>query len=325
MVPEVWSFLESEGGRLEDAAFKMAAEAGRTAGIFGASAGGVAFGLADEAPAGLRRYDLQKLYLFPGKPLLSPEVIARSIGRAAKRWHPHFILFSGTPAAAEVAARTAAILSRGLISNCIDFEKDGERPLARKTVYRDKAHAVCTWDTPPPYLATIDPSALEDAKDGKETEPETIRVGLAEGAAVAELTERWEVDPAELDINEARMVIGVGRGVAKESMGLIEGLARAAGGVIGGSRIAVYNGLVPLERQVGTTGRWLDSEVYLAIGISGAPHHIMGIKEVKNLIAVNTDRQANIFKYAGLGAVADWRQVVPLLTGLLEANAKGQP
>jgi electron transfer flavoprotein alpha subunit len=325
MIPEVWSFLESGGGRLEDAAYRMATEARRTAGIFGGGPCGVAFGLDEEALAGLKRYGLPKLYLFPGGPRLVPEVIARSISRAAERWQPRFILFSGTPAAAEVAARTAAMLSRGLVSNCIDFEKDGERPLARKTVYRDRAHAVCTWDTPPPYLATIDPSALEDVKDGSETQPEIVRVGLAEDAALAELVRRWEVDPAELELNEARVVIGVGRGVARESMGLIERLARAAGGVIGGSRIAVFNGLVPLRRQIGTTGRWLDSEVYLAIGISGAPHHVMGIKEVKNLIAINIDKQANIFKYTGLGAVADWREVVPLLTGLLEAGAKGRP
>jgi electron transfer flavoprotein alpha subunit len=324
MVPEVWSFLESEGGRLQDAAHRMAAEARRTAGILGGCPGGIVFGQTDEVLSGLKRYGLQKLYLFPGDPLLSPEIVARSISKAAERWHPRFILFSSTPAAAEVAARTAAQLSRGLISNCIDFEKDGERLAARKTVYNGKANAVFTWDAPPPYLATIDPSALEDVKDKGETEPEVIQAGLAEGVPLAALTGRWEINPVELELNEARVVIGVGGGVDKESMGLIERLARVVGGVIGGSRIAVYNDLIPLRRQIGTTGRWLDSRVYLAIGISGAPHHVMGIKEVKNLIAVNTDKQANIFKYATLGAVADWRQVVPLLTDLLEADAKGQ-
>lgn len=325
MVPEVWSFLESEGGRLRDAAHRMAAEARRTAGIFGGSPCGIVFGHADEAPAGLKHYGLQKLYLFPGDPLLPPETVARSISEAAERWHPRFILFSGTPVAAEVAARTAARLSCGLVSNCIDFEKDGERPAARKTVYNGKADAVFTWEAPPPYLATIDPSALEDVKDKGETEPEIVPAGLAAGVPLAALAGRWEVNPAGLELNEARVVIGVGGGVGKESMGLIERLARVAGAVIGGSRIAVYHDLVPLRRQIGTTGQWLDSRVYLAIGISGAPHHVMGIKEVKNLVAINIDKQANIFKYAALGAVADWRQVVPLLTGLLEADAKGQP
>ena len=325
MASEVWSFLESEGGSLQHTACRMAAEARRTAGIFGGSPCGILFGHTDIVPDELKRYGLQKLYLFPGDPLLSPETVAGSICIAAERWHPRFIFFPGTPAAAEVAARTAAQLSRGLISNCIDFEKDGERPAARKTVYNDKAHAVFTWEAPPPYLATIDPSSLEDVRDKGETEPEIVPAGLAEGVPLAGLAGRWEVDPARLELNEARVVIGVGGGVAKESMGLIERLARAAGGVIWGSRIAVYNDLVPLRRQIGTTGQWLDSEVYLAIGISGAPHHVMGIKEVKHLIAVNTDKQANIFKYAALGAVADWRQVVPLLTGMLEADTKGQP
>ena len=90
--------------------------------------------------------------------------------------------------------------------------------------------------------------------------------------------------------------------------------------VIGGSRIAVYSGLIPLERQIGTTGKWLNSEVYVAIGISGAPQHVMGIKEVKRIIVINKAREAPIFKYAKLGIVGDLYQVVPELIEQLKAH-----
>ncbi len=88
--------------------------------------------------------------------------------------------------------------------------------------------------------------------------------------------------------------------------------------VIGGTRIAVYSGLIPLERQIGTTGKWLANELYLAIGISGAPQHAMGIKEVKTTIPTNKTREAPIFRYATLGIIGDLYEVIPSLITLLE-------
>ena len=325
MLPEVWSFIEIEDGDLHDNARKMAAEARRTAKIFDAAACGVIFGqYSSDALEEVKWYGLKKLYLFQGEPPLSPEIIARSIHSAAARLSPRFILFDSNPSGAEVAARVAASLERGLISGCIDFESEDGRPLARKAVYDGKAHAVCSWTSPPPYLATIDSSALEDVKEKDRTEPEIIREELKSEICLTNLLKKWEVSLAELDLSEARVVIGVGKGVKAEFMEAINRLAGAIKGVIGGSRIAVYNGLIPLERQVGTTGKWLNSEVYIAIGISGAPQHVMGIREVKNIIVINTAKEAPIFRYARLGIIGDLYKVVPELTGLLESDLKGE-
>ena len=325
MLPEVWSFIEIEDGELHDTARKMAAEARRTASIFNADACGVIHGpYSSETLAELKWYGLKKLYLFRGEPLISPEVVARSLHLAAAKLNPQFILFANTPFGAEVAARVAAPLQRGLISNCIDFESEDGKPLARKVVYDGRAHTVCTWKTIPPYLATIDLSALEDVKDKSETEPEIIYEEVEEKAPRARLLKKWEVGLSELDLSEARIVIGVGRGVNAQFMESINRLAEPIKGVIGGSRIAVYSGLIPLERQIGTTGKWLNSDVYIAIGISGAPQHVMGIKEVKNIIAINITKEAPIFRYAKLGIVGDLYEVVPNLIDLLEANIKGE-
>ena len=107
-------------------------------------------------------------------------------------------------------------------------------------------------------------------------------------------------------------------------MKLINRLAELVKGVIGGSRIAVYSGLIPLERQIGTTGKWLNSDMYITIGISGAPQHVMGIKEVKNIIAINIAKEAPIFRYARLGIIGDLYEVVPKLIDLIEADLKGE-
>jgi electron transfer flavoprotein alpha subunit len=324
MLPEIWSFLESEGGVLRGTARKMAAEASRTARIFHGTAAGFVFGPPGPRLLGeLKPYGLPKIYLSPARPQLSPEGIAAAIAAAAVRWRPVGLLFDNLPLGAEVAARAAASLERGLVANCIEFELDGEQPVARKTVYGGRAHALYTWNTPPPYLATVDTTALEDLKAGTPIEPEVVPIAAAEAEPLTGLTGKWEMDLADLDLSEARVVIGVGRGVDGSDMEHINRLAEILRGVIGGSRIAVYKGLVGLERQIGTTGKWLDSDLYLAIGISGAPQHVMGIKEVKNIIAINISKQAPIFKYAGLGVVGDLRQVVPELVKMLEARGKG--
>jgi electron transfer flavoprotein alpha subunit len=325
MLPEVWSFIEIEDGGLHDTACKMAAEAQRTANIFAADACGIIYGPCSSTTLEeLKWYGLKKLYLFRGEPLPSAEVIAHSLHLAAARLNPQFILFASTPLGADIAARVAAPLQRGLISNCIDFELEDEKPLARKVVYDGKAHAVFAWMTAPPYLATIDLSALEDVKDKNETEPEIIHEEVAGIVPRARLLKKWEVGLSELDLSEARIVIGVGRGVKAQFMEAINRLAEPIKGVIGGSRIAVYAGLIPLERQIGTTGKWLNSDVYIAIGISGAPQHAMGIKEVKDIIAINESKQAPIFRYAKLGIIGDLYEVVPKLIDLIEADIKGE-
>ncbi len=325
MLPEVWSFLEIENGDLHDNARKMAAEARRAARIFNIATCGVIFGSCSSgALEELKWYGLKKVYIFQGEPPLSPEVIARSIHAATERLNPQFILFENNPSGSEVAARVAASQERGLISGCIDFESADGQPIARKTVYDGKAHAIYSWTAPPPYLATIDSSALEDVKDKSQTETEIIHEEVTGEQCLTGLLRKWEVGLAELDLSEARIVIGVGKGVGVEFMETINRLARAIKGVIGGSRIAVYNGLIPLERQVGTTGKWLNSDVYLATGISGAPQHVMGIKEVKNIIAINTTKEAPIFRYAKLGIIGDLYEVVPKLIDLIEAEPKGE-
>ncbi len=321
MLHEVWSLLEVENGRLTDMACKMASEARRTARIFSADACGLVFGsFPSETLEPLNWYGLKKLYFFESEPSLSPEDMARSIHTAASESNPLLILFAGTPSGAEVAARTAAALERGLVSNCIDFELDDGKPLARKLVYGGKAHAVYSWMIPAPYLATIDVSSLEDARDKSKSEPEVISLKIIERQSSTRLLRKWETGLTEMDLNEARIVIGIGKGVDAEFMDAINKLAGLINGVIGGTRIAVYSGLMPLERQIGTTGKWLDSDLYIAMGISGAPQHTMGIKEVKNTIAINLVKQAPIFKYTTLGIVGDLHQVVPELIALLEAD-----
>lgn len=319
--------IEIRGETLQDVGRKMAAESRRTAKIFRGDACGVIYGLySKDILEELKQYGLKQIYLLQGGSFASPETISYSLQLAALKFKPQFLLFACSPLGIEVAARTAAALQRGIISSCVDFESQSGEILARKVVYGGKADAIVTWMTPPPYVATIDLMALEDVKERAQNIPQIIIEEAKEATPVTKLVRMWEIGLSELDLSEAKVVIGVGRGVkSTKSMGLINKLAGQIKAIVGGTRIAVYSGLVPLERQIGTTGKWISSDVYLTLGISGAPQHVMGIKEVKNIIAVNISREAPIFKYSSLGIIGDLDEIVPQLVDIIAANAKSAP
>ncbi|OPY81521.1 MAG: Acryloyl-CoA reductase electron transfer subunit beta [Syntrophorhabdus sp. PtaU1.Bin058] len=322
MTGEVWSFLEVEKGRLIDTAFKAAAEANRTARTFGLDPCGILFGL-DEGVEPLFMSGLKRLYLFKNRETLSAEIIAHSIARYADAKHPEFLLFAHTPMGAEIGARVAVSLHRGLVTNCTDLETEADGPVARKPICGGKADAIIAWNTPPPRLATINLSALEDVRTKQALKPEIITEDVSTTVPGLEFIREWEVDPTELDLTEARIVIGVGKGVRPDYMDTVRKLARLLKAVVGGTRIAVFAGMIPPQRLIGTTGKWLSSDLYIAIGISGAPQHVMGIKGAKRIIAVDISKDASIFQHVKLGVLADLCEVIPQLINLIEKERSG--
>ncbi len=327
MLNEVWSFLETHGNNLLETAESMATEAKRTAKLFNAQPAGIIFGKDPEAfVEKLQPYGLEKLYCCRQDLPLAPETIAQSIQAAAINDSPQFILFADTPLSTDIGARVAAGLQRGFISSCKDFSTEvnteTQTPIARKSIYGGKADAFITWTTPAPYLAGIALEALETTTVAGASTPKVVDIALSTLPSKNQLEKSWAVELSQLDLSEAKVVIGVGKGVTSDQIPIVEQFAERINGVIGGTRIAVYDGLIPHERQIGTTGKWLDCDLYIALGISGAPQHVMGIKSVKKIIAINIAKEAPIFKFAHLGVVNDWQEVVQQLIELLEVKAE---
>jgi len=326
MAREIWSFIEFDDGLLDESACKMAFEARRTADLFNAEACGIMFAPAGHASLNaLQHYGLKKLYLFNTPDSLAPESIAREICNAASSINPLFILFAHTPGGAEIGARVAASLKRGFVTRCVDFVSTAERPVVRKVAYGEKVHLHMTWEAPPPYLATMELASLEDVRARVKNDPLIIIREVEKTGARTRLMKKWQVENALLDFSEARVVIGVGKGVSGEGMQAVNRLAELANGVVGGTRMAVYYGLIPVEKQIGTTGKWLDCDLYLALGISGAPQHVMGIQGAREIIAVNRAKEAPIFRHATLGIVGDLSAIAPRLVQLIERRGRQKP
>lgn len=323
MAREIWSFIEFDDGLLDEHACKMAFEARRTADLFHGESCGVIF-----APAGhahldaLKEYGLNKLYLFDTPAGFAPESISREICKAASSLNPLFILFAHTPGGVEIGARVAASLRKGFVTRCVDFVSTSEKPVVRKTAYGEKVHLHVAWEAPPPYLATVEPASLEDVKARVKNDPLIIVRKVETAGGRSRLVRKWRVENAFLDFSEANVVIGVGKGVGSEDMEAVTHLAELVNGVVGGTRMAVYSRRIPVEKQIGTTGKWLDCDLYLALGISGAPQHVMGIHGAREIIAVNRAREAPIFRHATLGIVGDLAAIVPRLIQLIETRGR---
>ena len=135
--------------------------------------------------------------------------------------------------------------------------------------------------------------------------------------------ERHEESGARLE--DAAVVVGGGRGLGRENLGLLDSLARSIGdAAVGATRPVVDAGWAPFSRQIGQTGKTVQPRVYIAVGISGAPQHVIGVKQAHCILAVNNDPAAPIFELADLGVVGDARTVVPAVIERLEARREAR-
>ena len=233
MANEVWSFLETDGETLLDTAKSMAAEAKRTAKIFNATPAGVIFIRNPEyVIEKLQPYGLEKLYCCRHDLPLTPEISSQSILTAAIELSPQFLLFADTPLGSDMGTRVAAGLERGFVAACKDFsiEATAETPLpvARKGIYGGKADALITWTTPAPYLAGIALEALEATKAPGAGQPEIVDIPLTTLPAKTQLKKSWAVPLSQLDLSEAKIAIGVGKGVNPHQMALVKRLHGAS-------------------------------------------------------------------------------------------------
>jgi electron transfer flavoprotein alpha subunit len=130
-----------------------------------------------------------------------------------------------------------------------------------------------------------------------------------------------ETGERQARLEGAKIVVSGGRGMAgAEGYALLQQLADCLGGALGGSLPSVDAGWVPVARQIGQSGKYITPEVYIAVGISGTPQHLAGISQDTRILAVNRDAQADIFRVAEIGVVADWQAVLPALINALRAS-----
>jgi len=226
------------------------------------------------------------------------------------------VLFAQSVLAADVAAGLAARLGAGLNWGLVDFDgTQGRAPQLQDTVVVDVG-----WTTPV-RIGIFRAGALDATPLGGETEVRDAAVELEDFSLLTEMVEQAHAEQQGPSIEDADVIVAGGRGLGQpEGFALAEGLASALGGAVAATRAVVDAGWYPYSSQVGQTGKTVSPKLYIALGISGAIQHKVGMQGSNVIVAINKDPNAPIFEFSDLGVVGDLHTIVPKLTELVRAR-----
>ena len=229
---------------------------------------------------------------------------------------PSVVLIGRTLAGRDVGPRLAFRLGVGLAQDCLQIEADANsgRVVAVRPVYGGNALAKVTFPDANPQMVVMRAKAYDplDADDSRAGEVSIINPGLDASVVKARLVETVTQAAEGVRLEDANIVVGGGRGLGgPEPFDQLEDLARLLGGAVGASRAVCDAGWLDHSYQVGLTGKTITPDLYITVGISGASQHMAGCSASKNIIAINRDADANIFKSANFGVVGDWKNVLP--------------
>jgi electron transfer flavoprotein alpha subunit len=321
----VWVIADHTGGEVEDIALELLGQARELADRLGLSAAAVLLGdgVRGLAPL-LGQYGADTVYLGES-PLLgayNPDAYAPLLADLIRRERPPVVLWGATDRGRDLAPRVAARLGTGLASNCtrVDLGEDGLLVMTRP-VYGGQASCNVVCPQARPQMATLQPGAVPARRPdtSRETQVIAVDVSLSSQSLRLRLEEVIKIPPSALDVTEADVIVAGGRGVgSEEGFCLVEQLAHLIGAAVAASRPAVDAGWAPYERQVGLSGKTVAPRLYVACGISGVNHHVVGMRDSRAVVAIDQDPQAPIFQIADVKIVGDLHQILPSLIERLQ-------
>jgi electron transfer flavoprotein alpha subunit len=230
---------------------------------------------------------------------------------------PHLVVFSHTYQVRDFAPKLAAALNRGFISDCLGYRNEGGKLTFVRQIFQGKYSADVEFASEPPYFVSFQTAAFrEDSVErGSSAAPIVpVAVELAADSIRAKPGERFREAKQAVDLTQAELIVAVGRGIkAPENVDLAKKLADALGAELAASRPICDNGWLPMDRQVGSSGQTVAPKLYVALGISGAIQHMVGMKGSNTVVAINKDKEAPIFEVATYGIVGDLFEMVPPL------------
>lgn len=238
--------------------------------------------------------------------------------KVAKQVNPRIILAGQTTMGRDLAPRLAFRLNTAVTMDCIDLAIDPGTKLLQMTkpVYGGNARAIFTSDLMP-QMATVRAKAMSalPADAARKAEVITVAAGLDAAAIRTNVLQKVVAEVEGIKLEDASIVVTGGRGIGgPDGFKQLEALAKVLKGAVGASRPPCDNGWVPETIQIGLTGKIVSPDVYIAVALSGSSQHLAGCSGSKNIIAINRDPEANIFKEARYGVVGDWKKVVPAFT-----------
>jgi electron transfer flavoprotein alpha subunit len=275
-------------------------------------------------------FGADKVYVVES-PLLKDYVTDSYVDAIEKLCHevkPNIVLVGQTPMGRDLAPRLAFRLGTGVTLDCLDLKIDPQTKLMVQTkpVYGGNALAEIVCEKTRPQVATVRPKTMEALARNDSRKGEIIHFDpkLDASKIRAKFVERVKEKVEGVKLEDANVVVCGGRGMGgPENFAMLKELAKILGAALGASRPPCDNGWVPATLQIGLTGKIVSPTLYIAVAVSGASQHLSGCSGAKNIIAINKDAEANIFKVARYGVVGDYKKIMPPFTNKVKELLKG--
>jgi electron transfer flavoprotein alpha subunit len=251
----------------------------------------------------------------------TPDGYTEALQHAIAELRPAHVVMAHTYRTRDFAPKLAARLERTLITDCIGV-KAGDPPTFLRPVYQGKLVAEVAAQGEQPHVISVQIGARRGDSAAKGPAPAPVKpmaVALDAASIRQKAEEPFQEAKQAVDLSQAERIVAVGRGIkAQEHIALAERLAAALGAQLAASRPICDSGWLPMERQVGSSGQTVAPKLYVALGISGAIQHVVGMKGARTIVAINKDADAPIFEIADYGIVGDLFEIVPAMIAALE-------
>jgi electron transfer flavoprotein alpha subunit len=323
MAAKIWIVPQLKEGVLPSAARETIAAGQELAAALGGSAEIVLVGgdleAAAQTAAGYAVGGVRRLAA-PALAAYTPGAWVGALAQAARAEGPDVLLFPHSYQTVDFAPRLAQQIDAALVPEAVSFEVEGEALRFRRPILGGKLVAEVGVRGTGPIVVSLQAGAF--GADRARAGESAVSDLTVDAAAIRPDREIVRVEAAakdQVDLTQSAVIVAVGRGVGgADKLGPVEQLAKALGGELGASRPVIDSGWLPRDRQIGSSGQTVAPKLYLALGISGAIQHLVGMKGSQVIVAVNKDRNAPIFAVARYGVVADLHELLPHLLAALE-------
>jgi electron transfer flavoprotein alpha subunit len=257
----------------------------------------------------------------------TPDGFTIALGQVIAQVTPDLVLLPHTYQVRDFAPKLAASLGKGMIGDCVGYRNENGKLVFVRQMFQGKTAADVSFQGASPWFVSFQAGAfradLVIRQDGARAPVKPVAVELKPEQVRTKPLELFREAKQAVDLTQAPIIVAIGRGIkAPENIPLAEKLAKLLGAELAASRPICDEGWLPMDRQIGSSGQTVAPKLYLALGISGAIQHVVGMKGARTIVAINKDANAPIFEVADYGIVGDLFEIVPALTEELE-KAKG--
>ena len=259
----------------------------------------------------------------------TPDGYVPALKQVVEKLDPRLVILSHTYQVRDFAPKLAASLGKTFVTDCVGFRVEGSDVVFTRQVFQGKINTDVRVTGAPPILASFQAGSYRADKAEAADSPAAItpiEINLSDVQIRRQAEPKFQQAKQAVDLSQAPLIVAVGRGIkSQENIEMVQKLVEALGAEIAASRPICDNEWLPMDRQIGSSGQTVSPKLYLAVGISGAIQHVVGMKNSQTIVAINKDAEAPIFDIADYGIVGDLFDIVPALTAeITRVKSEGQ-